>query len=92
MDIELDPDPFNRPRPHIDPNNGAGWYEFIHTTKATTHIAYVFESGGLYLPEVGVCPDDFNQAAYLGHVYRLVRAEDQITHPINLDGISEVPD
>lgn len=33
------------------PNAGEGWYEFKHPTRGTSHIAYVLEGGGVYLPD-----------------------------------------
>lgn len=67
-------------------NQGEGWYEFIHPTKATTNIAYVFENGDMYLPEEGTTYEDFVLAASRGSAYRLVRAEDLTTHPLGMDG------
>lgn len=72
-----------------DVNQGEGWYEFIHPTKATTHIAAVLESGDIYLPEEGVTFEDFILAASRGKVFRLVRAEDLQTHPLGMDGKSK---
>ncbi|AXH46735.1 hypothetical protein QCN35_gp74 [Arthrobacter phage Synepsis] len=68
------------------PNKGEGWYEFIHPTKATTHIAYVFENGDIYLPEEGITSEDFTLAAFNDKAHRLVRADDETTHPIGMDG------
>jgi len=70
-------------------NSGEGWYEFIHPTKATTHIAAVLESGDIYLPEEGLTYDDFILASARGRAYRLVRAEDLQTHAIGMDGKSK---
>lgn len=69
-------------------NIGPGWYEFFHVIKATTHIAYIFENGDLYLPEEGLTYDDFIFASSRGKVYKLVRAEDMTAHPIGMDGKS----
>lgn len=52
-----------------------GWFEFIHPTKATTHIAHVGESGAVYLPETDVTAEDFALASASGRFWPLVRAE-----------------
>jgi hypothetical protein len=70
-------------------NGGEGWYEFIHPEKNTTHIAYVFENGDIYLPEEGTTYDDFVLASAMSRAYRLVRAEDLVTHAIGTDGKSK---
>jgi hypothetical protein len=70
-------------------NSGEGWYEFFHPTKVTTHVAYVFTNGDIYLPEEGVEYDDFVLASARGQVYRLVREEDLAVHPISMDGKTE---
>jgi len=54
-------------------NQGIGWYEFI-TPKATTRIAYVGESGRLYLPE-GDPEEHFYLASARGRAHRLIRAD-----------------
>lgn len=54
-------------------SQGIGWYEFI-TPTATTRIAYVGESGYLYLPEGGA-EESFYLAASRGDVHRLIRAD-----------------
>jgi hypothetical protein len=59
-----------------NPNSGAGWYEFIHPTKATTNIAHVAESGDIYLPEDGITMEDFVLASSRGNIHRLIRADD----------------
>lgn len=59
-----------------NPNSGEGWYEFIHPSNATTHIAYVRENGEIYLPEAGVTEEDLTLAAAREQVHRLVRADD----------------
>jgi hypothetical protein len=56
-----------------------GWHEFITPVKALTRIAYVYESGEVYLPEGGD-PDDFVLAASYGRVKRLGR-EDEASAP-----------
>jgi hypothetical protein len=53
----------------------AGWYEFIRLTTSTTHVAYVQESGDVYLPEEDVPLEDFEFALAMGVAFRLVRAE-----------------
>lgn len=55
-----------------------GWFEFVSATAATTHIAYVYEDGSVYLPEGRdvVDQDDFTYAAARGKVFRLVRADE----------------
>lgn len=55
-----------------------GWHEFITPVKSLTKIAYVYESGEVYLPEGGD-PDDFVLAASYGQVYRLVREDEAPT-------------
>jgi hypothetical protein len=57
-----------------------GWHEFITPVKALTRIAYVYESGEVYLPEGGD-PDDFVLAASYGRVYRLVREDEAAAQP-----------
>ncbi len=74
--------------PKADINSGEGWYEFIHPTKATTHIAAVLESGDVYLPEEGTTYEDFILAAARGKAHRLIRADDETTHPLGMDGKS----
>lgn len=69
-----------------DVNSGEGWYEFIHPTKATTHIAHIFENGDIYLPEEGITSEDFALAAFNDNAHRLVRADDGTTHPVGMDG------
>jgi hypothetical protein len=59
-----------------NPNSGEGWYEFIHPTNATTHIAYVRESGEVYFPESGLTTEDLALASAREQVHRLVRADD----------------
>lgn len=54
----------------------AGWYEFIKHPEATTHIAYMGESGSVYIPEAGITADDFMEALMKGQTYRLVRVID----------------
>jgi hypothetical protein len=50
-----------------------GWYEFIHPTKATTHIAHFSEGGQVYLPEADLTEEDFYLAAASNRFWRLVR-------------------
>ena len=54
-----------------------GWFEWFKMPENTTHIAYVYESGGVYLPEDGVSYADFFEALSNGKAYRLVRAEQE---------------
>lgn len=72
-----------------DVNSGEGWYEFIHPTKATTHICHVFENGDIYLPEEDVTYEDFVLAASRDRAHRLIRADDETTHPLGMDGKSD---
>jgi hypothetical protein len=61
-----------------DHEDRTGWYEFIKPSDAaTTHIAYVFEGGSIYLPEGAdvVTEQDFRLAAATNRFWRLVRAE-----------------
>lgn len=62
-----------------DPNSGVGWYEVIHPSTATTHIAYVYEDGSVYFPEGLQSLDrhEFEFAAARGNAHRLVRADAQ---------------
>lgn len=53
-----------------------GWYEFIKRPEATTHIAYMGESGAVYIPEANITPNDFMNALMQGQAYRLVRVID----------------
>lgn len=55
---------------------GVGWYEVIHPSRATTHIAYVHEDGSIYFPEGTQVLDrhEFAFAAARGLAHRLVRA------------------
>lgn len=57
--------------------DGVGWYEVIHPSRATTHIAYVHEDGSIYFPEGTQVLDthEFAFAAARGRAYRLVRAD-----------------
>lgn len=55
-----------------------GWYEFVTPgERATTHIAYVYEDGSVYLPEGPdvVTEIDFRMAAATDRFWRLVREE-----------------
>lgn len=56
--------------------DGVGWYEVIHPSRATTHIAYVHEDGSIYFPEGTQVLDrhEFEFAAARGLAHRLVRA------------------
>lgn len=67
-----------------------GWYEFITPDeKATTHIAYVYEDGSVYLPEG---PDvateqDFRLASATARFWRLVREPRTVTTAAELDAL-----
>jgi hypothetical protein len=55
-----------------------GWYEFVSPSEAaTTHIAYVYEDGSVYLPEGPdvVTEEQFRLAAATNRFWRLVREE-----------------
>lgn len=52
-----------------------GWYQWFKLPAATTHIAHVSESGGIYLPEDGVSYADFHKAYQAGGAYLLVLDE-----------------
>lgn len=56
---------------------GVGWYEVIHPSRATTHIAYVHEDGSIYFPEgdYPLSEHEFAFAAATGRAHRLVRAD-----------------
>ncbi|WP_419817010.1 hypothetical protein [Glaciibacter flavus] len=57
-------------------NSGEGWYEFVRYPQATNHVAYVHESGAIYLPESGLTVDDFIGAELIGALHKLVRADE----------------
>lgn len=54
-------------------DDGIGWFEWFMPGAATTHIAYVHESGEVYSPEHGWNPEEFVLAKAEERVYRLVR-------------------
>ena len=56
-------------------NYPEGWYEWIRQPFATTHIAYVQENGGIYLPEDGVHYRDFHDAMEKGRAWRMIRVD-----------------
>lgn len=61
-----------------------GWYEFVTPgEKATTHIAYVYGDGSVYLPEGFdvVTYTDFRMAAATDRFWRLVREQHDDTGP-----------
>ena len=67
--------------PTTDPNAGPGWYEIIHPDSATTHIAYVYEDGSIYLPEGdALSRDELAFASARGLAHRLVRADELAAH------------
>ena len=55
--------------------SGAGWYEWLTSGTSETRIAYVQESGDVYLPEGGD-DSDFLLASARGRAWKLVRAVD----------------
>lgn len=59
-----------------------GWFEFILPGVATTHIAYVYEDGSVYLPEgpAVVTERDFLFADAEGRAWHLVREDDHQSH------------
>lgn len=64
-----------------NPNAGPGWYEIIHPGSATTHIAYVYEDGSIYLPEGdALSRDELAFASARGLAHRLVRADELAAH------------
>lgn len=70
----------------------AGWYEFIMPGGSTTHIAYAYENGTVYLPEGEdvVSEQDFHLASASDRFWRLVREPKQVTTVAELDGIAKV--
>jgi hypothetical protein len=56
-------------------NSGPGWYQWHKMPGNTTHIAYLYEDGGVYLPETGTTLDDFVKAQDTDQAFRLVRAD-----------------
>lgn len=68
-----------------------GWFEWFKMPQNTTHIAYVYESRGIYLPEDGVSYKDFFEALSNGKVYRLIREEPAIKDYVfsEIDGTSK---
>jgi len=60
-----------------------GWYEFITANEAaTTHIAYVYSDGSIYLPEGPIVVDetDFHMASAAGRCWRLIRGDGGADH------------
>jgi hypothetical protein len=56
-----------------------GWYEFVTPgERSTTHIAYVYEDGSIYLPEGYeiVTETDFRLAAATPRFWRLIRGNE----------------
>lgn len=64
-----------------------GWFEFIMPGGSTTHIAYVYEDGSVYLPEGRdvVDEDDWVLAKASGRVWQLIRA-DQVADTTTTEG------
>ena len=56
--------------------DGAGWVEFIMPKTGTTHIAYVYEGGGTYLPDGELDSMNLLEATARGKAWRMVRATD----------------
>ena len=76
-----------RPRPsHTEAEDRVGWYEWIKPGSATTHVAYVHESGEVYDPEHGWNPEAFVLASAAGRVYPLVRADRVASEGSDADG------
>ena len=65
--------------------SGAGWYEWLTDGSSETRIAYVQESGEVYLPEGGD-EAEFFMASARGRAWKLVRAVDITPHE---DGMTE---
>ena len=60
-----------------DARSGIGWFEFITPDNAaTTHIAYVTESGHIYLPDPNVSREAFRLAAATDRFWKLSRSAD----------------
>lgn len=59
-----------------------GWYEFHALPVNTTHVAYVYGDGSVYLPEGPDVTDEmeFRWAVENGDAFRLVRV-DELTSP-----------
>lgn len=72
-------------------NSGPGWYEVIHPSKATTHIAYVYEDGSIYFPEGKqvLGRHEFEFAAAQGKAHRLVRADADVIREIKAEAWDE---
>lgn len=54
---------------------GIGWFEWFKMPQHTTYIAYVYESGSVYLPEVDATYADFYTALTTGNAFRLMRVQ-----------------
>ena len=57
---------------------GVGWIEFIKMPEATTHIAYIYSSGEVYLPD-GENVTALYEAHAAGRAWHLIRAADVLT-------------
>ena len=56
-----------------------GWYEWNIMPENTTHIAYLYESGLIYLPEIDVSKFQFMDALSNGNAHLLVHADSVVT-------------
>jgi hypothetical protein len=65
---------------------GVGWYEWNIMPEATTHIAYLYESGRIYLPEGDVTKFQFMEALSGGHTHLLVHADSVATDNAKMVG------
>jgi hypothetical protein len=83
------PSPSVEPVSIEDPNRGEGWFEWVTSPGAETRIAYVYESGGVYLPEPGATPEHFLLAAAAGKARRLVYAADVTPPPSRPEGSAD---
>lgn len=59
---------------------GIGWYEWFTSPETTTHIAYLYESGRIYLPEFQVTKQQFLNALSTGKAFRLYRLDELEEH------------
>lgn len=67
-----------------------GWYQFHVMPANTTHIAYFYENGSVYLPEDGVGYKDWTDAILAGNVHKLVRVDQLPEVPKEFAGPAEV--
>lgn len=59
---------------------GVGWFEWLAPERSTTHVAYLYESGRVYLPEYQVTKADFLNALSHGRAFRLYKLSDLEAH------------